>query len=204
MHIVVQRLKVVHRVSEDGDELGVAPAAAEHLGHLVLAPLGVQGEDVVPLLLGHARPGHLLVPGAVVGEGELVLVLGRAQVAPPVRQHEVPAGVQPEPEEDVLDGAGGCLVGLHEPDLASGRAGLCSASVTNYFRFTGDGRRHEQADRAEAGGRSVDARGHVKENHHKEQSRNDKISSEVISVVSVATSVLLGHAWCDGHKAVPH
>ena len=36
----------------------------------------------------------------------------------------------------------------------------------------------------------MDARRHVKENHHKEQSRNDKISSEVIFVVSVATSAV--------------
>ena len=50
----------------------------------------------------------------------------------------------------------------------------------------------------------MDTWGHVKENHHKEQSRNDEISSEIISVVSVTASVLLGHAWCVGHKAVPH
>ena len=98
-------------------------------------------------------------------------------------------------------------MGLHEPDLASSRAGVCSASVTNYIRFAilcEDGRRREQADRAEAGSRIVYAWGHVKENHHKEQSGNDEISSEVISVVGVTASVLLGHAWCDGHKAVPH
>ena len=33
------------------DELGVAFASAKHLGHLVLAPLGVQGEHDSVLLL---------------------------------------------------------------------------------------------------------------------------------------------------------
>ena len=103
---------------------------------------------------------------------------GRAQVAPLAGQHEVPAGVHPEPHEDVLHRAGGGLVGLREPDLGDGPGGAGYRSVPLYFRFTlfEDGGRllvaesvgEEACGGADAGGGGGRARGQPQEHDQQE------------------------------------